>query len=301
MFFNSHKLYEFIPKSDKEIQLLQSLTAVYNEFDYDIWMLTQLIDQPVHIKISPNIINRTNQFLNENSLEFKVIHDNLERSFINERIQQQKISKTLLKLDFLTYYRFDDINKIIQGLANAYPQLVTVKQIGTSYQGRPMKTITISKPNNSTKKKNSIFIDAGIHAREWIAPATALYVIHQLVENFNENQDILNHFDFIILPVLNPDGYEYSHTKNRLWRKTRKPNNASCCGTDGNRNFDFHWGEIGASTDPCSETYRGKKGFSEPETFALKTTLEKIKKECKFYLTLHSYGQYLLYPWGYTS
>lgn len=206
-----------------------------------------------------------------------------------------------MKLDFSTYYRFNDINKIIERLAKANPQLVTVQQIGSSYQGRPMKTITISNSNNSTVKKNSIFIDAGIHAREWIAPATSLYVIHQLVENYNENQDILNNFDVIILPVLNPDGYEYSHTKNRLWRKTRKPNNEMCSGTDGNRNFDFHWGEVGASSDPCAETYRGRSGFSEPETVALKGVLEEIKIECKFYLTLHSYGQYLLYPWGYTS
>lgn len=212
-----------------------------------------------------------------------------------------KNSKTILKLDFLKYYQFDDINQIIEGLTISYPNLVTVKKIGSSFQGRPMKTITISNSNSTEVKKNSIFIDAGIHAREWIAPATALYVIHQLVENYNENQDILNHFDIIVLPVLNPDGYEYSHTKNRLWRKTRKPNSLSCFGTDGNRNFEFHWGEVGASTNPCAETYRGTKSFSEPETFALKTLLEKIKKECKFYLTLHSYGQYLLYPWGYTS
>lgn len=72
-------------------------------------------------------------------------------------------------------------------------------------------------------------------------------------------------------------------------------------GTDGNRNFDFHWGEVGASANSCSETYRGKKAFSEIETQVLRDAVMKISDTCKFYLTLHSYGNYLLYPWGYTS
>lgn len=90
------------------------------------------------------------------------------------------------------------------------------------------------------------------------------------------------------------------HKKERYWRKTRKPF-GSCIGTDANRNFDFHWGEIGASSNPCSETFRGKKAFSEPETIALRDLMHSISAQCKFYLTLHSYGQYMLYPWGYTE
>ena len=38
-----------------------------------------------------------------------------------------------------------------------------------------------------------------------------------------------------ILPVANPDGYEYTKT-DRFWRKTRSPNEGSICiGTDPNR------------------------------------------------------------------
>ncbi len=88
--------------------------------------------------------------------------------------------------------------------------------------------------------------------------------------------------------------------KERFWRKTRKPI-GSCIGTDPNRNFDFHWGEVGAPAQPCSDTFRGEKAFSEPETIALRDLMHSIRNECKFYLTLHSYGQYLIYPWGYTQ
>lgn len=74
-----------------------------------------------------------------------------------------------------------------------------------------------------------------------------------------------------------------------------------CYGTDGNRNFDFHWLETGASTQECAETYAGRTAFSEPETAALRDYVLEHAHHTKLYLTFHSYGQYLLYPWGYTS
>lgn len=58
-------------------------------------------------------------------------------------------------------------------------------------------------------KKAAVLIDAGIHAREWITNTTALYVIHYLTQR----QDLLGYFDYYIIPSINPDGYEYSHTR----------------------------------------------------------------------------------------
>lgn len=60
------------------------------------------------------------------------------------------------------------------------------------------------------ENKPALFIDAGIHAREWIAPTTALYAIQKLVENAN-NSHIFENIDIYVVPVLNPDGYEYTH------------------------------------------------------------------------------------------
>lgn len=145
--------------------------------------------------------------------------------------------------------------------------------------------------------KPVVILDAGIHAREWLAPTTALYLIEQLV---GPSGSLLDKLDWIIIPLLNPDGYEYTHTRERFWRKTRSKNSGSSCyGTDGNRNFDYHWMEVGASSSPCSETYAGYKPFSEPETSALRDLL--LKENVKLYLTMHTYGQYFLYPWGWTS
>lgn len=81
----------------------------------------------------------------------------------------------------------------------------------------------------------------GIHAREWISPAVSLYIIDQLVSNAD---GLAERYNFYILPSVNPDGYEYSHSSDRMWRKSRSETGSSvgCKGVDLNRNFDFHYG-----------------------------------------------------------
>ncbi|XP_017041460.1 carboxypeptidase B [Drosophila ficusphila] len=200
------------------------------------------------------------------------------------------------------YYTHDEINQFIEDLAKEYPSRVFLKTVGKSYEGRSLKTITITN-GDARRNKNVFLVDGGFHAREWISPATAVYLISQLVENLEENADLLQDFDWVILPVVNPDGYEFTQTSadNRLWRKTRKPSSADCIGTDPNRNFDFHWNEEGASPDPCALDYAGPKAFSEPEAVVMADLIHSYADRGKMYLTLHSYGSLILYPWGWTT
>ena len=67
-----------------------------------------------------------------------------------------------------------------------------------------------------------MWIDGGIHSREWVAHATAMWIMKELVENGAQYpSEIVDQLDWYILPVLNPDGYEFSRTDNRMWRKSR--------------------------------------------------------------------------------
>lgn len=203
-----------------------------------------------------------------------------------------------------TYLRHSDINKYLDSLERSFKSFVKVLTIGHSYENRPLKVIKISRKSSPEVfgPKEVVFIDAGCHAREWITISCALYCIQKLVEYSNLHVDLLNRFDFYILPVVNPDGYEYSHTVNRFWRKTRRPIRLQKCGkfnfgADLNRNYDFHWKD--ASSNPSKYTFRGDKPFSEPETRALQSFLSELN--CKMYMTLHSHAQAICYPWGYSQ
>ncbi|VDN14256.1 unnamed protein product [Dibothriocephalus latus] len=111
---------------------------------------------------------------------------------------------------------------------------------------------------------------------------------------------MLQSFQFYIAPNINPDGYEFSFRTSRYWRKNRMPSSTlGCVGVDLNRNFPYKWGVRGASTWPCSETYMGGKGGDQPESKAVIDKLQEIKHNVRLYLTLHSYGQYMLTPFGY--
>lgn len=98
----------------------------------------------------------------------------------------------------------------MEQLAAEYPDLVELENIGTSLEGRNLFFAKISA--NREANNPIILIDGGIHAREWIAPAVVLHVLQQLVENRTNNEDLLDGVDWYLLPVLNPDGYDFSHT-----------------------------------------------------------------------------------------
>ncbi|XP_041692716.1 carboxypeptidase A1 [Coregonus clupeaformis] len=112
---------------------------------------------------------------------------------------------------------------------------------------------------------------------------------------------ILDKMDIFLEIMVNPDGYYYTHTTNHIWRKTRKPNpGSSCIGIDPNRNWDAGIRSPGASNSPCSETYRGPKAHSESE---VKSIVDFVKSHgnLKAFVSIQSYSQMLLYPYGYTT
>nr|XP_018904627.1 PREDICTED: carboxypeptidase B-like [Bemisia tabaci] len=113
--------------------------------------------------------------------------------------------------------------------------------------------------------------------------------------------------NFFVLPVLNPDGYEFSWSKDRMWRKNRRPgpgNRKDCPGVDLNRNFDMEWGfggEEGSSGDPCEESYRGTAADSEPETKVFIDYVKRNLPKIKGFVTFHSYSQLIMYSYSYTN
>lgn len=112
------------------------------------------------------------------------------------------------------YQRFDQHIAFVNALAQKNPFFVSVVTFGRSYQGRSLKAVRIGA--NSNTQKPVIWVQGGIHAREWISPAAVTYFAQQLVNKYNNNdqviKELLNHYDFYIVPVINADGYEFTHT-----------------------------------------------------------------------------------------
>lgn len=129
----------------------------------------------------------------------------------------------------------------------------------------------------------------------------------QLIDGYEKNNTDIQHYlrrlTFYIVPVLNPDGYIYSMSKDdgdrRLWRKNRRETNSHCKGVDLNRNFDFDWGRADSSKNPCRQIYRGKNAFSEVETSAVRDQINGVLKgQVDAFLTMHTYSQLWLHSYG---
>ena len=203
---------------------------------------------------------------------------------------------------FADFKNLAAINARLDALVALRPDLCSIVTAGTSIQGRSIRGIRVSKHPNGTAMPAFVFT-ATLHAREWAVPMTAMWFADQLVENYATDSRIANIVDaseIYIFPCLNPDGYEYSWTTTRLWRKNRRLNSGGSYGVDLNRNWATGFGGAGSSGTQSSDTYRGTAAFSEPETAGFRDFLLN-KMNMAGHIDLHSYSQILMWPYSYTS
>ncbi|KAJ2943039.1 hypothetical protein O0L34_g15232 [Tuta absoluta] len=216
------------------------------------------------------------------------------------RYRSSRTSREAIPFD--NYPRYAEVNEYLERIAAQYPDIVTLVNMGPSYEGRDIKYLKISTTNFTDTSKPIYFMDALIHAREWVTAPVALYSIHRLVEDLRaEDQDLLEGTDWIIMPMVNPDGYEWSHDQERMWRRTRRVDptvNTTCVGVDANRNFDVAFNTVGVSANPCEQTYPGSAPFSEPETRYVRDILFEHLDRIQLYVNIHSHGNWVLFGFG---
>jgi murein tripeptide amidase MpaA len=249
--------------------------------------------------ISPFKAEEISIILTKNKLKYEVIFNDLQNLIdsLDDEVNSNSLGITSF---FDKYQRNEEINAYFQDLIVEYPYLVESFSIGKTFEGRDINGVIIKSPNSTETR--DIFFHGGIHAREWIGPATVSYIATELIKGYGKDVEItrlIDRFTFHIIPVLNVDGYIYSHTTNRMWRKNRQPNQLFCTGTDLNRNWDAGWSGPGASSNPCSDAYYGSKPFSAPESLAVSKYIEKLSNSLVAYLDIHAFSQLWMYPYGY--
>ncbi|KAI6199698.1 Peptidase-M14 domain-containing protein [Aphelenchoides besseyi] len=190
------------------------------------------------------------------------------------------------------YHSYSEIVHFVESF-RTNDSRVTVQRLGLSTEKRPIQIVKIAARNQRSNK--SILIDAGVHAREWIGITSVLHLLANLAQSSDWPDDV----NVYLIPIANPDGYEYSRVSNRNWRTTRS--GPRKCGVDMNRNFPFHWRETGTSSTPCTEIFGGYAPLSEPEAAALANFMRRNKQKLRAYISVHSYQNSILVPFGYQT
>lgn len=130
-----------------------------------------------------------------------------------QRLARQPVAERFIP-DFNHFWTTQEINDYLSFLLNFHGDICNTEVVGHSTNGQLMRTVTISQRGRGVidGSRPIVYIDAGIHAREWATQTTAIYFIHQLVEQRVENRNLLENVDFVFLPNANPDGYDWSRT-----------------------------------------------------------------------------------------
>jgi hypothetical protein len=194
-------------------------------------------------------------------------------------------------------------------LANQYPGVTKLVRIGTTGQGREILALKVTQGARGQRdgRRPAVLFSATQHAREWIATEIDRRLMYHYIEGWaNDDPQIkklLQSTELWFVPVMNPDGYQYTFDVERLWRKNLRENDDDGVttindGVDPNRNYPEHfkYDEEGSSKIFSSQTYRGPGPASEPETQAIMGLSERVGFE--FNVNYHSNGRWLLYPEG---
>jgi hypothetical protein len=234
---------------------------------------------------------------------------------------------------FACYRTVEETSATLAALAAQYPALASVQTVGASWDktqpGDPAGydlEVLVATNRARPGPKFRFFLVGAVHARELTTAETATRFVESLLASYGSDPDatwLLDYGELHVLPIANPDGRKQAEA-GLLWRKNT--NNTAACtsqlpnfsyGVDLNRNSSFQWDScVGCSSgNSCSQTYRGTSPASEPETQALETYMAGIFADRRgsapdaaapsdtqgMMVSLHSYSEYVLFPWGWTT
>ncbi|KAH8652548.1 hypothetical protein BX600DRAFT_516572 [Xylariales sp. PMI_506] len=232
---------------------------------------------------------------------------------ITQGIEQHgRLPLGLEDLFFQDYQTLDVITNWMRYLDSMFSPrgLVHMFSVGKSYEGRdiPGLRVGIDVDRDVNKPRKTILVTGGFHAREWISISTVNYLAMSFINRYNKDSvatKILEEFDIVFIPLLNPDGYEYTWKVDRLWRKSRQTTPMYLChGFDLDRSFGYRWDAAEHQREPCSESYGGDEPFQAVEALRLaewaKNETTKNNVDFVAYIDLHSYSQQVLWPYAFS-
>ncbi len=202
------------------------------------------------------------------------------------------------------YHSYSELEADLRALESAFPQLARLSTIGLTLENRNIYALKISDNVSLDEEEAEVLFLGCHHAREWISVEVPFLLAGFLLEQYSTDARVrraVDQSEIWIVPLVNPDGLEYSIRSYRYWCKNRRLNSDGSFGVDLNRNYGYNWGydDRGSSPEPASEIYRGAGPFSEPETRAVRDFF--WQRHFQALISYHSYSQVILYPWGFSA
>lgn len=234
--YRNYQLWRLKPVNEDHVIALKAVRLYQSEYQ---WWQGPTLEGKTDVLVPPNKVDEFRELLSEEGIKHTTTIRDLDMAikFSNPQISRSESFQLEAiqghPMTWHRYHRYADIVKYFEFLRRKYPKNVDLLHIGRTFEGRPIIVCHIFESGPVRKqgkkkrvKKQSIFIESGLRGREWIGPAVATWILEDLSRNnfhlTNRTLDgLLVSRDFYILPVANPDGYEFTHTTDRLWTKNR--------------------------------------------------------------------------------
>ncbi|NWS49371.1 CBPA1 Carboxypeptidase, partial [Probosciger aterrimus] len=301
--FVGDQVLRITASNEEQVALLRAL-GEQTELQVDFWRHPASPGHPADLRVPFPSLQAVKTLLESNGISYSILIQDLQELLDEEKkamAKSRRTQRSTSTFDFASYHTIEELYDWMDALVADHPDLVSKLQIGQSYENRSLYVLKFSTGGSN---RSAVWLDTGIHSREWITQATGAWTANKIAEEYGQDPSvtaILDHMDIFLEIIANPDGFAYTHSSNRMWRKTRSINAGShCVGVDPNRNWDAGFGEAGSSWNPCSETYHGPYANSEPEVRAIVDFVNN-HGNIKAFISIHSYSQLLLYPYGYTK
>lgn len=275
--------------------------------DFSTEELQQITDAGFKVEILIDDVKKS--YREQNQLPAEHSHKSSMAAGCGAGTPQYPVPSNFNLGSYAGYFTYQEMLDNLDSMAAKYPGLITVKQAlpgGLTHENRPVYFVKISDNANVDETEPEVFYSAVHHAREPGSMSQIIFYMWYLLENYATDDEIaaiVNHTELFFVPCINPDGYIYNEINDPagggMWRKNLRDNLDGTFGVDLNRNYGYNWGfdDDGSSPNTNSATYRGPAAFSEPETQLIRDFVNS--REFKIALNYHTFGNLLIYPWGY--
>ncbi|XP_022282931.1 carboxypeptidase A5 isoform X2 [Canis lupus baileyi] len=265
MNFTGDQVLRVLAKNEKQLSVLRDLEGLKPQ-KVDFWRGPARPSLPVDMRVPFSALKDIKAFLESHGLAYSIMIKDIQVLLDKEReamARSRRLERSTSSFSYSSYHTLEEIYSWIDNFVTEHSDIVSKIRIGHSFENR---SILVLKFSTGGSQRRAIWIDTGIHSREWITHATGIWTAK----------------------------------KNRLWRKNKSTRpGVFCIGVDLNRNWKSGFGGNGSNNNPCSETYHGPSAQSEPEVAAIVDFIT-AHGNIKALISIHSYSQMLMYPYGHS-
>lgn len=208
--YSNYKVLKATIKNAKQYEAVKQLKLSTPECQF--WNELRNFGDSLDIMVPPGSLDIVKTQFANNSIVFEEKIGNVQA--LIDRSYYHQVSRNVEEImEWTEYHDLPVIERWMESLVAKFPRQVSLFSIGKSYQGRDIKGLRISYKYGN----KAVFIESNIHAREWITSATITFFIDQLLHSRRPAvREIAENLDWYIIPVLNVDGFAYTHAHSNV-------------------------------------------------------------------------------------